>query len=152
MLIISFLDFSKIEAGKLQLQNELFSAETAIEVVCEILSVMAATKDIELVFLVHPGVPAKLYGDSLRLRQVLMNLVGMHFLKFYLFCIYLLMFSIGNAIKFTSTGEVFVECSLMESDEDSTRLLFTVEVCLNYCSFHCFDINIYYFLRILDVA
>ena len=69
-------DFSKIEAGKLQLQNEPFNPESAIEVVCEILYIMAVTKNIELVFLVHPGVPPILHGDSLRLRQVLMNLVG----------------------------------------------------------------------------
>ena len=88
-IINDILDFSKIEAGKLELQEEEFELPLLIEEVAELLAPRAHQKRIELVYDVCPDVPACLIGDSGRLRQVILNLVG-------------------NAIKFTEHGEVML--------------------------------------------
>ena len=88
-IIDDILDFSKIEAGKLDLHPSPFSLRDTLNDTLEILAPRAAEKDIELACQVSTRVPDGLLGDSTRLRQILMNLVG-------------------NAIKFTEHGEVFV--------------------------------------------
>jgi CheY-like chemotaxis protein len=88
-IIDDILDFSKIEAGKLQLHPGPFSLRDTLNDTLEVLASRAAEKDIELACQVSMRLPDVLRGDSTRLRQILMNLVG-------------------NAIKFTDAGEVFV--------------------------------------------
>src|SRR5215471_4970911 len=88
-IIDDILDFSKIEAGKLELHPGPFSLRDTLNDTLEVLASRAAEKDIELACQVSMRVPDVLRGDSTRLRQILMNLVG-------------------NAIKFTDLGEVFV--------------------------------------------
>ena len=97
-LINDVLDFSKIEAGKLDIDRVEFSLPKAIEDVAEMLGQKAAQKKLELACFVHPGVPAQVMGDPLRVHQVVVNLVN-------------------NAIKFTERGEVVIEARLAgESD------------------------------------
>ena len=88
-VINDILDFSKIEAGKLDIVSEDFSIEAAVGEVCEILAGKAHEKGLELATSIDESVPRVVRGDSNRLRQVLMNLVG-------------------NALKFTTEGEVVV--------------------------------------------
>jgi signal transduction histidine kinase/CheY-like chemotaxis protein len=88
-LINDLLDFSKIEAGKLELDPATFSLRAALSDTVRALAIRAHKKGLELVSDVQPDVPDALVGDSGRLRQVLLNLVG-------------------NAIKFTDDGEVIV--------------------------------------------
>ncbi|MCX6045440.1 MAG: PAS domain S-box protein, partial [Chloroflexi bacterium] len=88
-IINDILDFSKIEAGKLMLDNQEFAPVTVVESVAELLSAQAAAKHLSLMTFVAPDVPLIARGDAGRLRQVLLNLVG-------------------NAIKFTDTGDVVV--------------------------------------------
>jgi len=88
-LINDILDFSKIEAGRLDLEEVEFSLRDSIGCTLKSLAVQAHRKGIELVSLVDAGVPDRVQGDPMRLRQVLVNLVG-------------------NAIKFTARGEVVV--------------------------------------------
>ncbi|MFT3699323.1 MAG: response regulator [Kofleriaceae bacterium] len=90
VIINDLLDFSKIEAGKLELEADDFSLRTVVGETMRALAVRAHSKDLELLSDVHPDVPDALIGDPGRLRQVLLNIVG-------------------NAIKFTERGEVFLQ-------------------------------------------
>ncbi len=93
MLVIEdILDFSKIEAGRMEVVEEDLSLEDVVSDVCEIVGPRAREKQLELTYALDEDVPEVLRGDSGRLSQVLMNLVG-------------------NAVKFTHEGEVFVSAS-----------------------------------------
>jgi PAS domain S-box-containing protein len=89
-IINDILDFSKIEAGKLELESVDFNLRTLVEDVFELLAPRAHQKRLELASRIEPTVPTVVRGDPMRLRQVLTNLVG-------------------NAIKFTESGEVVVQ-------------------------------------------
>jgi signal transduction histidine kinase/ActR/RegA family two-component response regulator len=88
-IIDDILDFSKIEAGKLDLHPSPFHLRDTLNDTLEVLAAQAAEKDLELACQVSTHVPDLLLGDATRIRQILMNLVG-------------------NSIKFTDSGEVFV--------------------------------------------
>ncbi len=86
-VINSVLDFSRIEAGEMALDDTVFSLRDVLSDVADMFAVTAATKGIELSYLVANEVPHAVRGDPVRLRQILLNLVG-------------------NAIKFTEFGEI----------------------------------------------
>ena len=88
-LIEEILDFSKIEAGRLDLDVKPFALAPLIEQVIELLAPRAQAKGIEIACFVDEKLPARVMGDAMRLRQVLLNLAG-------------------NAIKFTEHGGVSV--------------------------------------------
>jgi signal transduction histidine kinase/CheY-like chemotaxis protein/HPt (histidine-containing phosphotransfer) domain-containing protein len=88
-IINDILDFSKVEAGKLELENIEFALRDAVEQTIEIFAARAHAKGLELACAIDLDVPGTVRGDPTRLRQVLINLVG-------------------NAIKFTDSGEVIV--------------------------------------------
>jgi signal transduction histidine kinase/CheY-like chemotaxis protein len=106
-IINDVLDFSKMEAGKYTLVPCKFELAPVLQDVLELLASRAQDKGIELVSRVEPAVPAILIGDPDRFRQVLNNLVG-------------------NAVKFTEHGEVFVEVTLVERSD--TGLIVRVSV------------------------
>jgi CheY-like chemotaxis protein/HPt (histidine-containing phosphotransfer) domain-containing protein len=93
VIINDILDFSKIEAGKLELNPIDFNVRQCLDDALRPLTVRAAQKNLELTCQIHAGAPETLVGDPVRLRQVIVNLVG-------------------NAIKFTERGKVVVECGL----------------------------------------
>ncbi|KAH8151464.1 uncharacterized protein LAJ45_04669 [Morchella importuna] len=97
-VINDILDLSKVEAGMMRLNPEWFRIHSLIEDANELLSTMAIAKDLELNFIVEEDVPPVVCGDRVRLRQVLLNVIG-------------------NAIKFTSKGEVFSRCSVIQDDK-----------------------------------
>jgi signal transduction histidine kinase/CheY-like chemotaxis protein len=101
------LDFSKMEAGKYTLAPCRFELAPLLQDVLELLASRAHDKDIELVSRIEPGIPKRLIGDPDRFRQILNNLVG-------------------NAIKFTEGGEVFLEVTMVSRSE--TEVLIRVEV------------------------
>ncbi|WP_052566827.1 response regulator [Candidatus Magnetobacterium casense] len=109
VLINGILDLSKIEAGKLELEETEFDLRQLVENICAPLAVQAHKKGLKLSSHIKPGVPLKLKGDPARLGQILFNLVG-------------------NAIKFTVTGEILVEVQLQpdNTDDKSALLHFAV--------------------------
>lgn len=106
-LLNDILDFSKIEAGRLELEASEFSLRKVVGDTIKTLGVRAHEKGIELVGHVAQDVPDGVIGDPLRLRQVIVNLVG-------------------NAIKFTEVGEVVVNVESELGDGNQVRLLFSV--------------------------
>ncbi|KAF9183564.1 hypothetical protein BGZ50_004147 [Haplosporangium sp. Z 11] len=107
-VINDILDLSKVEAGMMKLEMEPFSVHAMIEGANELLSTLAIQKSLELGFLVEDEVPEVVIGDRVRLRQVLINIIG-------------------NAIKFTTHGEVFSRCSLVAAKPNSEPDLLTIK-------------------------
>ncbi|MEM8671579.1 MAG: response regulator [Planctomycetota bacterium] len=107
-IINEILDFSKIEAGKLELESIDFDLREEIGSSMKSLGVRAHAKDLELTWHVQPEVPVWVRGDSNRLRQMLVNLVG-------------------NAIKFTDQGEVDLDVQIESQDELQVHLHFLVK-------------------------
>jgi PAS domain S-box-containing protein len=106
-VINDILDFSKIEAGKLGLDPVEFSLRDCVGHAMKTLSVRAHEKDLELACSVPPELEDVIVGDSVRLQQVVLNLVG-------------------NAIKFTEQGEVVLSIRLEASETDSMTLHFAI--------------------------
>ncbi|MFZ5774825.1 MAG: response regulator [Thermodesulfobacteriota bacterium] len=106
-LINDILDFSKIEEGFLELELIPFSLVQLLEDTCEIMATRAHGKGLELLHHVEPDVFPHLIGDPMRLQQVLINLIG-------------------NAIKFTSQGEILVRVGKHGDENQAATLLFTV--------------------------
>lgn len=106
-LINDILDFSKIEAGKLELEEIDFEPLQVIEGAVEIFTAKAREKNLSLMAEISPEIPPILCGDPVRLKQVLINLIG-------------------NAVKFTDTGEVLVRAEIKEQTVED--LLLYVEV------------------------
>ncbi|MDH5427650.1 MAG: response regulator [Nitrospirota bacterium] len=106
-IINDILDFSKIESGKLELEDIPFAPQLCVEEVLDLLAERAASKHLELTSWIFPNVPPTVLGDPGRFRQVLMNLVG-------------------NAIKFTESGEVSVQVVL--ESETAHEVVLQVQV------------------------
>lgn len=106
-LINDILDFSKIEAGKLELDETPFQIREVLGDTMKGLALRAGGKDVEVACHIAPSVPEMIIGDSLRLRQVVSNLVG-------------------NAIKFTQRGEVVLDVAQEAATQDESRLHFIV--------------------------
>jgi two-component system, sensor histidine kinase and response regulator len=101
------LDFSKIEAGKVTLEMSDFPLNEIVHSALDLQAQPAASKNLELAFLVEADVPSRLHGDAARLRQILVNLLG-------------------NAVKFTERGEIFLHVSLGKITEKDCTLRFEV--------------------------
>jgi signal transduction histidine kinase/CheY-like chemotaxis protein/ligand-binding sensor domain-containing protein len=106
-LINDILDLSKVEAGKLQLADETFDLRQCVRDAIGTLRLRATEKGLALTVVVADEIPQWVVGDELRLRQVVMNLLG-------------------NAIKFTERGEVAVRVAPIDSDGPGLGLAFTI--------------------------
>ena len=106
-LINDILDFSKIEADRLELETLDFDLRTCMDEFAELLALRAQEKGVEFICAIDPDVPTLLQGDPSRLRQILLNLTG-------------------NAIKFTSEGEVAVRVTLESEEEEEAVLRFSI--------------------------
>jgi signal transduction histidine kinase/DNA-binding response OmpR family regulator len=106
-VINDILDFSKMEAGKIELDVMSFNLRDSLETTLKTLALRAHEKGLELLCEVAPEVPEGVRGDSNRLRQIVLNLVG-------------------NAIKFTGEGEVALSVRALETEGEQRLLQFTV--------------------------
>ncbi len=107
-IINDILDFSKIEAGKLDMEAIPFELRESLGEAMKALSYRAHQKGLELIYDVQPDVPEALVGDPGRIRQIIVNLVG-------------------NSIKFTEHGEIFVSVEKESETSDSVRLHFAIK-------------------------
>jgi len=96
LLVDDILDLSKIEAGKLTIKPADFDLDELIDGITDVFAERAASKGLKFRAVIYPDVHRHLHGDALRLRQILLNLIG-------------------NAVKFTDSGEVSV--SVMREDD-----------------------------------
>ena len=106
-IINDVLDFSRIEAGKLTLDSMPFAPREVLEQALRTLALRAHQKGIELLCSVAPAVPEMLVGDPVRLRQIVLNLVG-------------------NAVKFTEHGEVLLSIDVQAEVENGLVLHFLI--------------------------
>lgn len=107
-IINEILDFSKIESGKLDLEEHPFFMHKVIEETYDLLAYKAHEKNIDLLYQIAPDVPLEVIGDMTRLRQIVVNLVG-------------------NAIKFTETGEILTSIKLNQKEGNRHELEFAVK-------------------------
>jgi CheY-like chemotaxis protein len=106
-LVNDVLDFSKIESGKLELEHTSFDLRTCIEDCLDLFAAKAAEKGIALACEIDDATPGRLTADSTRIRQVLVNLLG-------------------NAIKFTESGEVVVSVTSRPTEGERLEIQFAV--------------------------
>jgi signal transduction histidine kinase/DNA-binding response OmpR family regulator len=106
-VINDVLDFSKIEAGKLDFDPQPFNLREIVEDAGRALAILADNKGLELTCDLAPELPEFVIGDSGRVRQILVNLIG-------------------NAVKFTDRGEIIVRARLEQTTDDATTVAFAV--------------------------
>src|SRR5205085_6483250 len=97
-MINDILDFSKVEAGKLELERQPFDLRECVESALDLVAARATEKGLDLAYLLNDRVPASVYGDVTRLRQILVNLLS-------------------NAVKFTQQGEVVISVEVRSTEK-----------------------------------
>jgi len=107
-IINEILDFSKMESGKLQIIEDDFDLYEILEQTRDTLFISVLTKNIDLILIIYSDTPHNVCGDKLRIKQILLNLIG-------------------NAIKFTDAGEIVVRVSLEEQTQTEVTILITIE-------------------------
>jgi PAS domain S-box-containing protein len=108
VIINDILDLAKIESGKLQIEESRFNVRQVLKDVIGIFSIKTQEKGVEIFTKVKDNVPESLLGDSVRLNQILLNLIG-------------------NAVKFTQEGFIGVSVELNESNTEHTEVMFSVK-------------------------
>ncbi len=107
-IIDELLNFSKIEAGKLRIENTKFNMDLVLNRLSKTIYLNARDKNLELIFKQNPNIPPTLFGDPLRISQILNNLIS-------------------NAIKFTEQGQIIVAVELTKKDSKFVTLRFSVK-------------------------
>ncbi|MBN2684975.1 MAG: response regulator [Pontiellaceae bacterium] len=106
-LLNGILDFSKIEAGKMEVEIRSFNLRETCESVVSLLTPVALGKDVELILNYAPSIPSGVEGDEVKIRQILINLVG-------------------NAIKFTEEGHVVINVGFSNEGDEKSAVLISV--------------------------
>ena len=107
-LLNDILDFSKVDAGKMELEREPLRLDAMLRQLTVVLSANVGAKNIEVLFDVDPSLPEVVLGDAMRLQQVLINLCG-------------------NAIKFTSQGQVVLALNVQARSAEQVTVQFSVQ-------------------------
>lgn len=102
-IINDILDVSKLDAGKIELENTAFNCDVVIQEVITMLGLRVVNENVELLTNVDSQLPEELFGDELRLKQIIINLVN-------------------NAIKFTKKGHVSIVVKILNEDSDTIKL------------------------------
>lgn len=108
VILNDILDFSRMEAGKIVFENAPFNLRTIVQTTVLMMELKSKQKGIDLKYAVDDNIPEMLIGDSVRLNQVLLNLVS-------------------NALKFTEKGEISISVNCVEPGEDNLLLNFRVK-------------------------
>jgi len=106
-IINDVLDLSKIESGKTEITTSEFNLVDIIEDIINLLSTSALEKNVELIYRIEKGIPSIIHSDPFRIHQILTNLIG-------------------NAIKFTDKGYVYLQVTQGEIENTETSIKFTV--------------------------
>ena len=106
-IINDILDFSKIESGMMDINDVEYEPMSMINDVSNIIMTRIGSKELELTVDVNPDLPAGLYGDNVRIKQIMVNLAN-------------------NAVKFTKEGNVHVKVDYFQTEEDMIELLVSV--------------------------
>jgi signal transduction histidine kinase/CheY-like chemotaxis protein/ligand-binding sensor domain-containing protein len=106
-VINDILDFSKIESGKMEIEHEPFDLRSSIEEVLDLFAGKAAEQQLDLIYEIEHDVTQQIFGDRIRLKQILMNLIG-------------------NAIKFTKQGEIFVGVKIQSQVGNDLEVQFEI--------------------------
>ena len=106
-IINDILDFSKIDAGNMLLEEQTFDLESAVEEILDLLSVKANSKRLVMLYQLDEAVPSELIGDVTRIKQILTNLIG-------------------NSIKFTEEGSIYVNVFKVKENEQSAVVQFDI--------------------------
>ncbi len=106
-IINDILDFSKIEAGKMDIESQPFDLRDCIESALDLVTARAVEKGLDTAYIIEDDVPAAIYGDVTRVRQILLNLLS-------------------NAVKFTEKGEVVLTVTAKPTSKKKVELEFTV--------------------------
>ncbi|MEI6414773.1 MAG: response regulator, partial [Pseudomonadota bacterium] len=101
-ILNDILDYSKVEAGRLELELQEFDLEVLLHNVADLFNVRAGEKGLELLLEIASNIPPRLIGDTLRLGQIITNLVG-------------------NALKFTESGELHIKVALQGQEQDGNH-------------------------------
>jgi len=107
-IIEDILDLSRIEAGRLEIQRIEFDLDELLAELADVVGARVGERNLEILFAAAPDVPRRLRGDPVRLKQVLLNLLG-------------------NALKFTQSGEILVEIGVIEARREHVELRFVVK-------------------------
>jgi len=107
-IINDILDFSKIESGQIKLEKSAFSIEEVIQRIIDSMEYQASGKNLGLEYHFDDNIDKVLYGDSVRLHQIMLNLIN-------------------NAIKFTEKGKVIVSCKLIKKADSVNKIKFEVK-------------------------
>lgn len=107
-IINEILDFSKIESGRMELENNSFDLRRCIEDVLDLVAPKALEKSLDIIYYIDPNVNQFIFGDGFRLRQIFVNLIG-------------------NAIKFTERGEIYIHIMLKSNIDNDITLEFSVK-------------------------
>lgn len=106
-IINDILDFSKIESGKMDISDVEYEPMSVINDVSNIIMTRIGSKELELTVDVNPDLPSGLYGDNIRIKQVMVNLAN-------------------NAVKFTKEGNVHVKVDFWQTDEETIELSISI--------------------------
>ena len=107
-IINDILDFSKIESGKMDISDVEYEPMSMINDISNIIMTRIGNKDLDLTMDVNPQLPSGLYGDNIRIKQVLVNLAN-------------------NAVKFTDSGNVNIKIDFLQTTEDTIELFVAVK-------------------------